>query len=80
MKADPNGIAILEWMEQNADADGFITIRSRDIAIIMGLPLSTVQHAFTRLDRKGLVFQLSERRYAITRLAVQASDTEVEVA
>lgn len=60
---------VLNWLVNNADDDGFVSVHTQRIATELSRPRSTVQHAIKRLDNKGIVVQIEPHRYAVVHLA-----------
>jgi len=60
---------VLNWLVNNADGDGFVSVHTERIATELQRPRSTVRHAIKRLDNKGIVVQLEPHRYVVVHLA-----------
>lgn len=68
-KPDAIGETIYSWMQRHSDADGNVEYPCTHIAEVMGKPLSTIQHAMTRLQGKGRVVSLNPHHFIVVKIS-----------
>jgi hypothetical protein len=68
-RTDETGAMVYDWLSRKANEDGEIETACANIAMEINKPLSTVQHAVNRLQKRGKIVMIGPREFVVVDMA-----------